>query len=98
MFEYKTSLPKIPRGWKKWDGGKCPVMAGVKGMIIRRDGSRSDIQELASFRWEHYNECDTIAYRVCKPKKPVKNQKVSSRSKKSTAQLKTVTVKKRVRK
>jgi hypothetical protein len=101
VFEYKPSLPKIPKGWKKADGKTRHVKTGLVD-IMWGDGA-IDLNQLARVCRDSWKKSDSkcfdiIAYRVCKPKKPVKNQKVSSRSKKSTAQLKTVTVKKRVTK
>jgi hypothetical protein len=100
----QPELPKIPRGWTKWDGKECPVKLGTLVDVMYRDGLRKiSLPALkigkaardASFAfWDTTDGADNdiIAYRV---RKPVKNQKVFSQKAKTKAKRKTVTVKKR---
>jgi hypothetical protein len=95
LFEFKTSLTKIPKGWKKADGKTRHVKTGLVD-IMWGDGA-IDLKQLAKRyhdAWikSDFKTLDIIAYRKCKPKK------VFSSKSKTGKQRKTVTVKKRATK
>jgi hypothetical protein len=92
---------KIPKGWKKADGKTRHVKTGLVD-IMWGDGA-IDLNQLARVYQDAWIKSDSkvldiIAYRVCKPKKPVKNQKVFISKASATKTRKTVTVKKRATK
>jgi hypothetical protein len=92
---------KIPKVWKKADGKTRHVKTGLVD-IMWGDGA-IDLKQLAKRyhdAWikSDFKTLDIIAYRECKPKKPVKNQKVFISKASATKTRKTVTVKKRVTK
>lgn len=84
--DYKEhSQTKIPRGWTKWDGGKCPFKKKTKIRIMFRGGSKSLITNPLVYCWQNTGkDCDIIAYRIIKPKakKAVKRVTKKPRAKK----------------
>ncbi len=64
---------KIPEGFIKWNGGKCPVSKDDKIEVIFRSGSSAccDTENPTTLRWKHLGYAgDIMAYRVI-PQKPV---------------------------
>jgi len=73
VYEYgKPKLPKIPRGYTRHYGGKCPVKRCDVFDIIHRDGFRhngSKLSDDTTWRWTHNGtDTDIIAYRLSKRK------------------------------
>ena len=63
----KKALPKLPRGFTRHNGGKCPVAGRQRVEVAFRDGIIDAHLTAGDWAWTHHGTgCDIIGYKVIK--------------------------------